>query len=77
MLWMFWICNSWDDVSFCLSALISAAVLSLKFMKTEVCTLWLELVMRMQDIFNIMKELLIVEAVEVAEEATVNNIVNN
>jgi len=33
--------------------------------------------MRMQDIFNIMKELLIVEAVEVAEEATVNNIVNN
>jgi len=38
-LWMFWICSLQDNVLFRLSALISAAVLSLEFMRTEVCTL--------------------------------------
>ena len=76
-LWMFQICSSQDDVLFRLSALISAAVLSLEFIRTEVCTLWLEFMMRTQDILNIMRKLSIVEAIEVAVEATVNSIVNN
>ncbi len=77
VLWMFWICSLRDDASFRLSALISAAVLSLEFMRTEVCTLWLELMTKTQDILNIMRKLLIVEAIEAAVEVTVNSIVNN
>ncbi len=77
VLWMFWICSLQDDISFRLLTLISAAVLSLEFMRTEVCTLWLELMTRTQDILNIVRKLLIVEAIEAAVEATVDSIINN
>ncbi len=77
VLWIFWICSFQDNVSFHLSALISAAILSLEFMRTEVCILWLKLMMRTWNILNIMRELLIVEAVEAAVEVTVDSIVNN
>ncbi len=76
-LWMFQICSLQNDVSFCLSILISVAVLSLEFMRTKVCILWLEFMMRTQDILNIMRKLLIVEAIKAAVEATVNSIINN
>ncbi len=74
---MFQICSSWNDVLFYLSTLISAAVLSLEFMRTEVCILWLEFMMKTQNILNIIRKLLIVEAIKAAVEVTVNSIVNN
>ncbi len=76
-LWMFQTCSSRDDVLFRLSALILAAVLSLEFMRTEVRTLWLELMTKTRDILNIVRKLLIVEAIEAAVEVTVDSIVNN
>ncbi len=74
---MFWIYSLQDDVLFHLSTLISAAVLSLEFMRTEVCTLWLELMTKTQDILNIIRKLSIVEAIKAAVEATVDSIINN